>query len=136
MLSRYCGFSPEVEVDGHVTFAGGEAVCGLPMLQRTAHKKDIFQDAPSKRSIRSSAEGQLSLHRTGTSHVNPSQKTKPRSTNWCNCACNQKLLFCRYTQVNPGGQRQRVCIAIGLLSNADIIIADEPTSALDPVTER
>ena len=34
------------------------------------------------------------------------------------------------------GMKQRVCIAMGIILNPELIIADEPTSALDVVTQR
>ena len=37
----------------------------------------------------------------------------------------------RYPHELSGGQRQRVCIARGLSSSPELIVADEPTSALD-----
>jgi phosphate transport system ATP-binding protein len=37
-------------------------------------------------------------------------------------------------QTLSGGQQQRLCIAMGLLKNADILLFDEPTSALDPIS--
>lgn len=33
-----------------------------------------------------------------------------------------------------GGQQQRLCLSMGLLKDANIILLDEPTSALDPIS--
>lgn len=42
----------------------------------------------------------------------------------------------KYPRQLSGGQAQRVCIARGLLSYAELLVLDEPTSNLDKITEK
>ncbi len=47
-----------------------------------------------------------------------------------------KIVGRLYPHELSGGMKQRICIAIGVCLDPDLIIADEPTSALDVITQR
>ena len=73
-----------------------------------------------------------------TSHVarEPQQATRERCVEALRSVDLDAGVFRMYPHELSGGMKQRVCIAIGILLNPQVIIADEPTSALDVVTQR
>ncbi len=48
---------------------------------------------------------------------------------------NNRDFLRRFPHQLSGGQQQRVCIAMSLLSGADVLILDEPTTGLDVITQ-
>lgn len=44
--------------------------------------------------------------------------------------------YYQYPSSLSGGEKQRICISLANLCDADWVVADEPTSALDPIQEK
>jgi peptide/nickel transport system ATP-binding protein len=74
----------------------------------------------------------IKSHRTGDSR----SQIEERCVHALKSVDLDPRVFRMYAHELSGGMKQRVCIAIGILLEPQVIIADEPTSALDVVTQR
>ena len=74
----------------------------------------------------------IKSHRTGDSR----SQIEERCIHALKSVDLDPAVFRMYAHELSGGMKQRVCIAIGILLQPQVIIADEPTSALDVVTQR
>ncbi len=74
----------------------------------------------------------IKSHRTGDSR----SQIEERCVHALKSVDLDPRVFRMFAHELSGGMKQRVCIAIGVLLEPQVIIADEPTSALDVVTQR
>jgi peptide/nickel transport system ATP-binding protein len=74
----------------------------------------------------------IKSHRTGDSR----SEIEDRCVHALKSVDLDPRVFRMFAHELSGGMKQRVCIAIGILLEPQVIIADEPTSALDVVTQR
>ncbi|WP_404429937.1 ABC transporter ATP-binding protein [Microbacterium lacus] len=133
------GLDPELQVGGSIR-VGGQQVVGLAprLLQslRGARVGMVFQDSlralDPLMSIGAQVAEPLRLRGVGRSE---SRKRAVVLLESLGLRPKDGLLD-QYPHQLSGGMRQRVCIAMALIAEPDVLIADEPTTALDVRVQR
>lgn len=123
------------QVSGSIRLQGQEISGQRLQLRKRTALAAIFQDPFTSLNPLTCVGQQLILALCGQSKMKKQQAQRCAAEILAALGLPPEIMMARYPGQLSGGQCQRVCAALALVGEKNLLIADEPTTALDMVSQ-